>query len=58
MEHFRVLLGQQKEAILKDVAENNSLIIALEKQLDDAKEANKRANSELRSITKRLEKLF
>ncbi len=58
MEHFRILLGQQKDAILKDVAENNVLIIDLEKRLDEVRESNKRANSELRSITKRLEKLF
>ena len=57
MEHFRVLLGQQKEALQKDVAENNSLIIALEEQLDKVREANKRCNSELRSINKKLEKL-
>jgi len=57
MEHFRVLLGQQKEALQKDVAENNILIIDLEKRLDEVREENKRANSELRSITKKLEKL-
>ena len=57
MEHFRILLTQQKEALQKDVAENNILIIDLEKRLDEVREENKRANSELRSITKKLEKL-
>jgi len=57
MEHFRVLLTQQKEAITKDVAENNVLIIDLEKRLDEVREQNKRANSELRSIIKKLEKI-
>ena len=57
MEHFRILLTQQKEALQKDVAENNILIIDLEKRLDEVREENKRANSQLRSITKKLEKL-
>jgi len=57
MEHFRIMLTQQKEALQKDVAENNKQIIELEESLDKVREANKMCNAQLRSITKKLEKL-
>lgn len=58
MEHFRILLGQQKEAITKDLETYKADILKLEEDLEAAKYKQTQANKELRSITKRLEKLF
>lgn len=57
MENFRIILTQQKAALLKDLEEYNAGILALEEQLEAVKDQKTKANSQLRSITKKLEKL-
>ena len=57
MEHFRIILTQQKEALLTDSATLRSKIETLELEADALKESKKAVDSELRRITKKLEKI-
>jgi len=57
MEHFRTLLTQQKEALQKDLDELTKEIEEHEAKADKLKERKSQANSQMRAIVKKLEKL-
>ena len=57
MEHFKAILTQQKEALEKDGDVLSKLIEELELKLDEKREKKNAVNAQLRSITKKLEKL-
>lgn len=57
MEHFRQILAQQKEALSKDIDQLTKEIEEYEAKADELKEKKTVANSAMRSINKKLEKL-
>ena len=57
MEHFRILLNQQKEALSKDIDQLTQDIEELEVKADELKEKKTAANATMRFIVKKLEKL-
>ena len=57
MEHFRILLTQQKEALEKDLKVFADEILFIENQLNEKREKRDKGSSLLRSINKKLEKL-
>ncbi len=57
MEHFRVILTQQKEGLTKDIDLLSADILKAEEVLETLKGKKTDANSLLRQITKKLEKL-
>jgi peptidoglycan hydrolase CwlO-like protein len=57
MEHFRTLLTAQKGALSKDIDQLTKEIEEFEVIIDELKEKKNQANSQMRSIVKKLEKL-
>jgi len=57
MEHFKIMLSQQKEALQKDIDQLTKEIEEQELKTDELKEKKNQANSQMRSIVKKLEKL-
>lgn len=57
MEHFRILLTQQREALQKDLDELTKEIEEYEAKADALKGRKNQANSQMRAIVKKLEKL-
>lgn len=57
MEHFRILLTQQRDALLNDKEVIKAQIIEKELELDKLHDEQREANSALRSIEKKLGKL-
>jgi len=57
MEHFRILLTNQKEAVQKDKELLAKEILEAEEVLEKLRERNNEANKTLRYLTKKLEKL-
>ena len=57
MEHFRIMLTQQKEALQKDIDQLTKEIDEQELKTDELKEKKTAANSQMRSIVKKLEKI-
>lgn len=57
MEHYRILLSQQREALSKDISEIEEQVKAKELELEALKEKKSAGNSALKSIEKKLAKI-
>lgn len=57
MENFKNILIQQKEALTKDAEILTKLIEDLELQLEEKRDRKNEVNAQLRSISKKLEKI-